>query len=131
MSNIIGTVVSWGSLDVEFTDKFIEEHNLSDDEVMEYARSRASDCGLDVSQDINIVIETAMQMAWDNFQEKLEDYITENDLDLNATNLEPRIYTNCLDSSYDSFVNDFDLTNFSEENIENFIEAWHESDQYA
>ena len=131
MSDIIETVVSWGSLDVAFADNFIDTHNLNDEDVMEYARSRASDIGMDVSQDINIVIETAMQMAWDNFQEKLEDYITENDLDLNATNIEPNIYTNCLDSSYDSFVDDFDLVDFSQENIENFIEAWHESEQYA
>ena len=131
MSNIIETVVNWKSLDIEFLDKFIEDNNLSDEEVMETARNCAFDMGDDVTQRIDIVIEIAMQQAWDNFREELDGYINKNDLDLDTSNINPNIHINYCDSSYDSFVEDFDLSNFSQENIENFIEAWHESDQIS
>ena len=94
MSNIIETVVNWKSLDIEFLDKFIEDNNLSDEEVMETARNCAFDMGDDVTQRIDIVIEIAMQQAWDNFREELDGYINKNDLDLDTSNINPNIYTN-------------------------------------
>ena len=114
MSDIVSSALLWGSLDIEWLNNFIDEHNLDSDKVCEY-KNDATGCK-DV-EDINIYIHSALEIAYNNFKQKVEEFAKEEFM----IDFENGIYCNYLDSGYDSILNEFDLVDFSEENIKKFI----------
>ena len=115
MSDIVNSVLSWKSLDIQYLDNLIDTYDLDSDQVV---LERDANFGGDGSLSINSYISTVLDMAYYNFKTKVEEFSGEDSLyDFNEG-----VYCNYLDSGYDSILSDFDITDFSDENIQDFLD---------
>jgi hypothetical protein len=108
-------ILGWGSLDVRKLEKLLDEYNIDIEILIQYADDFRED-----STDINIYIYSALAIAEYKIKDKLKKWLkTNNDvyefiddeLMLNVEekidDFEPNIYTNYLDSGFDSCFANF------------------------
>ncbi len=113
-SDIVGSVLNWKSLDIEFLNNFIDEYDLCDSDIVEYHKEIFEDT------DINGFIFCALDRAYDHFKLEVIEYMGIDDGMMD--NFEPNIYINCMDSGYDSILSEYDISDFSSENLQKFID---------
>lgn len=111
----------FAQLDKEFLDELMSTYDVSNDEVI--AQMKELDCSLDVAFDVNTWIQIVLEKGYNNFVNHCDDVIADLDIDFDMSDFDPSIYTNCIDSGFDSKLTEFDITDFSEDNILNFLEA--------
>ena len=106
----------YAELDEQFLDNLIDIHEIDVHEIIEFIQEN----GLNI-YDVNSPIYAVLYLSYYNFANRLMDFIQENDLGEDIKNkledFDPEIYTNCIDSFYNSFVEEFDLTDFSDKNL--------------
>jgi hypothetical protein len=113
--SIANEILNWKEADAKYLENLINEYNVDIEEIR-----------IEVNEidNINEWIECVLYKAGSTFLKKVDDYICEKDIYkmYYPGDEEMSIYTNYIDSGFDSVLNDYDLTNFSERNIKNFLE---------
>ena len=119
-ADIINSILGWKELDIAYVNSLIDSSKVDIDVVIDMFEKE------DDITDINIVIYYILKQAYHTFEEKVLDY-TQNEEDRKLVyHFDPNIYTNYMDSDYDSILTDYDLTDFSGESIERFIKELRE-----
>jgi len=122
--DLLCTILNCGELDVGFLIKILDEYQV---EFYDVKQRLDEYIVFDRTATINDYIYGVLDAAADNFKIKLIDYIEENNIESEfncISDFEPNIYTNCMDSGFDSLFSEYDLLDYSEENLSRFIEEY-------
>jgi len=115
----------FGELDVAFLERLIKEHPRIDVDDIRDEMER-EDIGF---MDIGEHITTFFKLEYADYKAKVLEYMSksenysEEDIDSLEYEAEPKIYSNYIDTHHFS-PKDFDFSNFSDENIERFINCY-------
>lgn len=115
-------ILGWGSLDLQFLENKVNEFNLDIEDVREHIEN----IGFNKINilDVNCWIYTTFDLAFNIFIENFTVYLEDNEIDFDINKIEPNIYTNCIDSFFDCVLNDYCITDFSDENFKDIIEEY-------
>jgi len=119
-------ILGWGSLDVEKLENLIEEYDLDIYDIKEQVTDKT---------DINEYFYQTLYLASLKIKEALKKWLDENedvkdcleyefvyDTEQTIDEFEPNIYTNYLDSGFDSCFAEFDINSYDNDNYYNLIE---------
>ncbi len=115
----------WGSLDKKALNKWVDELEVDESEIVDTITSFGYD-----SNDINSHIYATLYIAGNTYLKTLRDFCDENDIIYSGSKLDENndhqllsIYTNYLDSGFDSEVNDYITPNPTEQEIIDFLKV--------
>jgi len=119
-------VLGWGSLDAKRLEKIIEEYDLDIADIKEQVTDKT---------DINEYFYQTLYLISLKIKEALKEWLDENedvkdcleyefvyDTEKTIDEFEPNIYTNYLDSGFDSCFTEFDINSYDNDNYCNLIE---------
>jgi len=99
-------VLGWGRFDVKALEDIMEEYGLNKEELADEVEGIIAE----TSTDINYYFHSALYLGYIKIKEKLNDEYPEYENIIN--NYEPNIYTNYLDSGFDSAFANYDYRDF-------------------
>lgn len=140
--DVLAIVLGAGTCDVRYFLNKLNEFDLDFEDVQEEANSMGRN-------DFNSLMYCCFDLAGRKFMDAVIDYVKENNLtsddidedikeqfgcdikiDLEKLeNFEMNIYVNYLDSSFDCLLENYDLSEFDEENLINFLVEFFELDR--
>jgi len=112
----------WCGGDVAFLNELVNDAGITKDELDDEVLSNMWDKLLLDPDDINTHIRAVFTIMVDRFKCKALKLIYMHPADTKEFP-EPNIYTNFMDSGYDSVYNNYDLNNLSDEAVMDFINS--------
>ena len=115
-------ILDWGCLDLQFLENKIDEFRLDIEDIKKYLENIGFD---ETNQlDVNCWIYATFDLAFTIFIENLTLYLENNEIDFDVNKIEPNIYTNCMDSGFDSVLCNYSITDFRDKNFENILKEY-------
>jgi len=108
-------VLGWGSLDEKALEDIMEEFNLNIGEVITEV-----ECLFEESTDINAYIYVTLYLGSQKIKEALKDEYPEYNNIIDE--YEENIYTNCMDSGFDSIFGDYDYRDLTGSDKDEYLE---------